>query len=39
MQGGFNNTDYNGLTYTQVKNGQSRAGLTIDDLWPDLGTG
>ena len=37
MQGGFNNTDYNGLTYTQVKNGQSRAGLTIDDLWPDLG--
>ena len=37
VQGGFNNTDYNGLTYTQVKNGQSRAGLTIDDLWPDLG--
>ena len=37
VQGGFNNTDYNGLTYTQVKNGQSRAGLTIDDMWPDLG--
>ncbi len=37
VQGGFNNTDYNGLTYTQVKNGQSRAGATIEDLWPDLG--
>ncbi len=35
-QHGFNNTDYAGLTYRQVKNGQSRAGLTIDDLWPDL---
>lgn len=37
VQGGFNGTDYAGLTYTQVKNGQSRAGATIDDLWPDLG--
>ena len=36
VQGGFSNTDFNGLTYTQVKNGQSRTGMTIDDLWPDL---
>lgn len=34
VQGGFSNTDFNGLTYSQVKAGQSRAGKTIDDLWP-----
>lgn len=36
MQGGFSGTDYNGLTYTQSKSGQSRAGVTIDDLWPSF---
>lgn len=36
VRGGFSNTDYNGLTYTQVVQGRSRAGATIDDLWPDL---
>lgn len=36
VQGGFSNTDFNGLTYQQVKSGQSRAGMTMDDLWPDL---
>lgn len=36
VQGGFNNTDFNGLTYAQVKAGQSRAGMTINDLWPDV---
>ncbi|KFI92445.1 hypothetical protein BISA_0845 [Bifidobacterium saguini DSM 23967] len=34
QQSGFSNTDFNGLTYQQVKNGQSRAGMTIEDLWP-----
>lgn len=37
QQGGFANTDFNGLTYEQVMSGQSHTGLTIDDLWPDLG--
>ncbi|TPF78361.1 hypothetical protein BW12_07025 [Bifidobacterium sp. UTCIF-3] len=36
MVGGFNGGDWNGLNYTQLKNGQSRAGLTVDDLWPSL---
>lgn len=36
VQGGFSDTDFNGLTYSQVKNGQSRAGKTINDLWPSL---
>ncbi|MCH9274992.1 hypothetical protein JS533_001645 [Bifidobacterium amazonense] len=36
QQGGFSNTDFNGLTYQQVKAGRSRAGMTIDDLWPPL---
>lgn len=36
QQGGFANTDFNGLTFTQVKEGRSRAGMTIDDLWPRL---
>lgn len=39
IEGGFHDTDYNGLTYTQVKNGQSRAGKTIDDLWPSFTPG
>lgn len=30
---GLSNTDYNGLTYGQVLNGQSRAGITLDDVW------
>ncbi|WP_093959279.1 VG15 protein [Bifidobacterium vansinderenii] len=25
-----------GLTYTQVKNGRARSGVTLADLWPDL---
>lgn len=33
---GFSDTDFNGLTYKQVVAGQSRAGLTIENLWPDL---
>lgn len=36
VQGGFSKSDYNGLTYTQVMNGQSRAGARIDDLWPPM---
>ncbi|KAB7790667.1 phage protein [Bifidobacterium leontopitheci] len=36
MAGGFNDTDYNGLTYEQTINRRSRAGVTIDDLWPSL---
>lgn len=35
---GFSNTDFNGLTYKQVMNGQARSGMTIDDLWPKLDT-
>ena len=37
VQGGFNDSDYAGLTYKQVVGGRSRAGLTVDDLWPGLG--
>lgn len=37
VQHGFSDTDFNGLTYKQVMAGQSRAGMTIDDLWPSLG--
>ena len=36
VQGGFSNTDYNGLTYSQVMAGQARSGATIDDLWPSF---
>lgn len=36
VQGGFSDTDYNGLTYAQVKEGRSRAGASIDDLWPSM---
>lgn len=32
--GGFSGSDWNGLNYTQLRAGQSRAGLTVDDLWP-----
>ena len=35
-RGGFNATGSPGLTYRQVKEGRSRAGFTMDDLWPDL---
>lgn len=33
---GFSGTDWNGVTYKQLKEGTSRAGLTFNDLWPDL---
>jgi hypothetical protein len=36
VQGGFSNTDFNGLTFSQVKAGKSRAGKTIEDLWPSF---
>ncbi|PLS26249.1 phage protein [Bifidobacterium parmae] len=36
IEGGFANTDFNGLTYKQVMEGRSRAGKTIDDLWPSF---
>ncbi|MCF2705822.1 EndoU domain-containing protein [Arcanobacterium haemolyticum] len=36
VQGGFNDTDFAGLTYQQVQEGRSLAGKTIDDLWPDI---
>ncbi|PLS29934.1 Papain fold toxin 1 [Bifidobacterium margollesii] len=36
VEHGFSNTDFNGLTYQQVMEGRSRAGMTIDDLWPPL---
>lgn len=36
--GGFNHTNWNGLNYADLAAGNSRAGLTVDDLWPDLET-
>jgi hypothetical protein len=36
VQGGFNNTSSPGLTFKQVKNGQSRSGFIVSDLWPRL---
>lgn len=36
IEKGFANTEYNGLTYKQVMNGQARSGVTIDDLWPSF---
>ena len=36
MRGGWSKTDYNGLTYEQTIKRKSRAGVTIDDLWPGL---
>ena len=37
MRGGFSGTDWNGLNYADLAAGNSKAGLTVDDLWPDLG--
>ena len=34
VQGGFSDTDFNGLTYQQVKAGKSKAWKTIQQLWP-----
>lgn len=31
--GGYSGTEWNGLTFAQLANGQSRNGLTLDDLW------
>jgi hypothetical protein len=36
VQGGFNNSDYAGLTYKQVKEDRSRAGKKLTDLWPSF---
>jgi hypothetical protein len=36
VQGGFSDTDFNGLTYQQVKAGRSKAGKTVEDLWPSF---
>jgi hypothetical protein len=36
VQGGFNDSDYAGLTYGEVKAGKSKAGMTIEDLWPSF---
>lgn len=33
---GFSDTDFNGLTFRQVKNGYSRAGMSINDLWAKM---
>ncbi|RYQ70705.1 hypothetical protein [Bifidobacterium pseudolongum] len=35
-QHGVANTDYPGLKYRDVKTGSNKAGLTMDDLWPDM---
>lgn len=34
--GGFSGTDWNGLNFTQIMEERSRAGLRVDDLWPDM---
>lgn len=31
--GGYSDTQFNGLTFTQLANGESQNGLTLDDLW------
>lgn len=36
IQHGMANTDYPGLKYRDVKTGSNKAGLTMDDLWPDM---
>lgn len=36
VQGGFSNTDFNGLTYKQVISGEVHSGMTIWDLLPDI---
>ena len=38
MRGGFSGTDWNGLNYADLVAGNSKAGLTVDSLWPDLST-
>ncbi|MFH6891547.1 hypothetical protein ACHEUQ_03085 [Alloscardovia omnicolens] len=30
---GYSNTDYNGLTWTQVRDGKNRAGITTTSMW------
>ncbi|WP_129966932.1 hypothetical protein, partial [Bifidobacterium pseudolongum] len=34
--GGFSGTDWNGLNFQQIVKEQSKAGVGIDSLWPDL---
>lgn len=36
MRGGLVNTDWNGLKYRDVKTGNSKAVITMSDLWPNL---
>lgn len=36
MRGGLANTDWNGLKYRDVKTGNSKAVITMSDLWPNL---
>lgn len=36
VQGGFSHTDFNGLTYKQVMEGQARSGVRVLDLLPDI---
>lgn len=36
VQGGFNDSDFAGLTYQEVAERRSRARKHIEDLWPDL---
>ncbi|RSX47846.1 hypothetical protein D2E22_1133 [Bifidobacterium castoris] len=36
IQHGMANTDYPGLKYRDVKTGSNKAGLTMNDLWPDM---
>ena len=38
VQKGFSNTDYNGLTYGQVRAGKARSGVSIMDLLPKAGS-
>lgn len=33
---GFSDTDFNGLTFRQVKNGSSRARMSMNDLWAKI---
>ncbi len=33
--GGFSGTDWNGTNYTQLAEGQSKVGLSVESLWPD----
>ncbi len=38
MNGGFSGTDWNGLNYSDLVAGCSKAGLSVDSLWPELKT-